>query len=267
MPKATSRPKPTARKDPLSKPPTKESTATNDKDDKTKPDEPNPSKDPKASHLYTDDNPSTTLHGTGFKDAATAHHTLSLIATRSLTYQFQTVNTLFHRARNHPSVKRTRSKTAEDKSESEGPAGILAAIDVFQTWLETTYPASKGALRAGGGFKPLLSKKCVERFLPGLEERGVGKEALEFARLYVSLPRNRRLGNVLVDEGEPGGKDWEVMRYEALDGLVEAGKEEGGSWEEGELWDGEGELSEVHARLVAWGWSPVGERRLERVKG
>lgn len=37
--------------------------------------DPKPEKDPKTSHLYTDDNPETTLHGTGFKDAATAHKT------------------------------------------------------------------------------------------------------------------------------------------------------------------------------------------------
>lgn len=32
-------------------------------------------KDPKASHLFTDDNPATTLPGTGFKDADTATNT------------------------------------------------------------------------------------------------------------------------------------------------------------------------------------------------
>lgn len=32
-------------------------------------------KDPKDSHLYTDDNPETTLQGTGFKDATTANNT------------------------------------------------------------------------------------------------------------------------------------------------------------------------------------------------
>lgn len=32
-------------------------------------------KDPKSSHLYTDDNPETTLQGTGFKDADAANKT------------------------------------------------------------------------------------------------------------------------------------------------------------------------------------------------
>lgn len=38
-------------------------------------DDAKPVKDPKDSHLYTDDNPETSLQGTGFKDAATADKT------------------------------------------------------------------------------------------------------------------------------------------------------------------------------------------------
>jgi hypothetical protein len=52
-------------------------------------------KDPKDSHLYTDDNPETTLHGTGFKDSDAAKHTIKLVSKRSLTYQFQTINTMY----------------------------------------------------------------------------------------------------------------------------------------------------------------------------
>lgn len=42
---------------------------------KAKAEEAKPAKDPKDSHLYTDDNPETSLQGTGFKDAATANKT------------------------------------------------------------------------------------------------------------------------------------------------------------------------------------------------
>lgn len=41
-----------------------------------------PAKDPKDSHLYTDDNPETTLQGTGFKDAATADKTSKYLGGR-----------------------------------------------------------------------------------------------------------------------------------------------------------------------------------------
>jgi hypothetical protein len=272
MPKATRAKGSSSRKDPISKPSKQEGSASKSKA------EPQPSveetsdndnakpaakgttrKDTgKDSHLYTDDNPATTLHGTGFKDAATANNTLELISKRSLTYQFQTINTLFNRARNHPSVKKA-------KSPDQAPAGISEAMEIFKTWLDETYPASKDALRAGG-FKPLLSKPLVGKHLENITtakgDGVVDAEAAEFASLYVSLPKNRRLGNVLMDDEKPGEADWEVRRYEALNKLVPEGDEDGKGWAGERLWDRKGGLSAEHLNLVAWGWSPIGERSL-----
>jgi hypothetical protein len=276
MPKAHSTRSKTssARKDPISKPqkeetgnpkPKSQSKKATSSDESPKPSPPKEKatrKDTgKNSHLYTDDNPSTTLHGTGFRDAETANHTLSLISKRSLTYQFQTVNTLYHRAQNHPSIKKA-------KDSDEGPQGIKDALAIFKTWLDETYPASKAALRVGGGFKPLLSKTVVTKIMPALEanKAKIGSDALEFATLYTSLPKNRRLGNVLLDDEKPGEADWEVKRYEALASLVPEGKEESKSWDKAELWDGEGGLSTEHLKLAAWAWSPVGDRGLAKVK-
>lgn len=271
MPKATRAKASSSRKDPISKPSKQEGSVSKSKA------EPQPSEETsdndnakpaakratrkdtgKDSHLYTDDNAATTLHGTGFKDAATANHTLELISKRSLTYQFQTINTLFNRARNHHSVKKA-------KSPDQAPAGISEAMEIFKTWLDETYPASKASLRAGG-FKPLLSKGLVGKHLENITTaKGSGvidSEAADFASLYVSLPKNRRLGNVLMDDEKPGEADWEVRRYEALNKLVPEGDEDGKGWAEEGLWDGKGGLSAEHLNLVAWGWSPIGERSL-----
>jgi hypothetical protein len=131
MPKATRAKASSSRKDPISKPSKQEEPTSKSKskpqtsektsdDDSAKPaTKKTTRKDTgKDSHLYTDDNPSTTLHGTGFKDAETANNTLELISKRSLTYQFQTINTLFHRARNHPSVKKAKTP---DQPQPESP--------------------------------------------------------------------------------------------------------------------------------------------------
>lgn len=76
-----------------------------------------PAKDPKDSHLYTDDNPETTLHGTGFKDSETAKHTIDLVNKRSLTYQFQTINTMYVMLQSDSSSKLTDpSGTTEPKA-------------------------------------------------------------------------------------------------------------------------------------------------------
>lgn len=275
MPKATRSKTTASRKDPISKPPKKEAgkiepksktkngDPTDDSSSKTSPpkEEKKSRKDTgKDSHLYTDDNPSTTLHGTGFKDADTANNTISLMSKRSLTYQFQTINTLYHRARNHPSIK--KAKTSDD-----GPQGIKDALAIFKTWLDETYPAAKAALRVGGGFKPLVSKSFVTKILPTLEDNKskIGSDALEFATLYASLPKNRRLGNVLINDEKPGEADWEVKRYEALASLVPENKEEAKGWDKAALWDGDSGLTPEHMKLVAWAWSPVGDRGLAKV--
>lgn len=209
----------------------------------------------KDSHLYTDDNPSTTIHGTGFKDKAAAERTLDLIKKRSLIYQFQTVNTMYNRAKHHPAMKKAVEGSAST-------ADMQAAMSIFRHWLDVTYPAERDALRAGG-FKPLLSKKVVEKYLERIRESAaVDVMGKRFAGVYCGLGKGKKLGNVLVDEGRPEEADWERTRYAALDGLVPEGWEgEVEEWE-GELWSEEGDVSERHLGLIAWGWSPVAERKL-----
>lgn len=214
------------------------------------------SKDPKDSHLYTDDNPATTIHGTGFKDKSAALRTLDLIKNRSPIYQFQTVNTMYHRAKHHPAMKKAADGAASTQ-------GMREAMEVFRTWLDETYPAAKDDLRAGG-FKPLLSKKVMERYLERIEgSSSVSADAKAFAKVYVNLPKGKKLGNVLVDDSKPMEQDWEARRYEALASLVPAGKEGGEKeWKLSELWNDDRKMTDQHLELVAWAWSPVAESKL-----
>jgi len=200
------------------------------------------SKDPKASHLYTDDNPQTTLRGTGFKDADKAHHTLKLVSQRSLTYQFQTINTMLYRAKGH------KHKTP----------GIEAAIKIFQEWVDG-YKEEKAALRS----LPLLSKGKVEEYLEKYDQGDCGtegepddelKHAEEFARMYVDLGARKRLANVLYDNEHPEKEDWEVRRYKHLCSAVDEKKK----YEVGDLWIDERERlpTKQHLKMILWGFSP-----------
>lgn len=63
------------------------------------------------SHLYTDDNPESTLHGTGFSSAETAERTIKLVSKRSRLYQFQVINTMYNRAKH---VGYTRQEANSD---------------------------------------------------------------------------------------------------------------------------------------------------------
>ncbi|KUI69623.1 hypothetical protein VM1G_05096 [Cytospora mali] len=191
---------------------------------------------PKRSHLYTDDTPETALQGGGFKDAETANKTIALVSKRSLTYQWQTINTMYNRAKHHP--KKTKD--------------IEAAEAVFKAWLKDAYPKQKREQRA---FKP-LSKKTVETFLPLLQQaQGIDTT---FAEMYVSLEARKRLANTLVNDKEPGEPDWDKTRTDALARLV---PEDGGIADD-RLWGEDGQPAKDHLSLIAWAWSPVSEYKL-----
>jgi len=52
--------------------------------------------------LYSDDNPKTTLKGTGFKNKEKAEETIKLIKNKEINYQKQVINTMINRAKYHP---------------------------------------------------------------------------------------------------------------------------------------------------------------------
>lgn len=175
-------------------------------------------------------------------------------------------------------------------------------MSIFRTWLDTTYPTLQTSLRAQG-FKPLLSKSVVNIYLSQIQAASATTPSppnknknnnnnnsnsktqcdnnnnnkhtnSTFAEIYTTLPKGKKLGNVLVDESQPGEADWEIRRYQALDRIVPEGmeeekekekeeeeKEKGRSWKE-LLWDEEGKVSEWHLSMIAWAWSPVSERKL-----
>lgn len=194
------------------------------------------------SHLYTDDNPATTLKGTGFKDATTALRTIELVSKRSLTYQFQTINTMLHRARHHPHATPEMQK----------------AITILADWT-ATYKTRKSELLT---YK-LLPKAVVEKYLPSAESHNEDQENegdsvnTEFAVIYISLPPKARLANTLVNPKQPGEEDWEVCRYRALCALTHHQKR---AFLAEELWDSDGVPSEIHLRMIMWSYSPASKK-------
>ena len=73
------------------------------------------------SRLYTDENPATTIKGTGFKNERIAKRTIELTSQPGVRYkQYWTIRAMRERAFHHPN----KSK------------GILDAIKVFDEWLE-----------------------------------------------------------------------------------------------------------------------------------
>lgn len=164
--------------------------------------------------------------------------------------------------------------------EGKGNEAMKEAIEIFEQWLSSTYPEAKEKMKTEGrDFKPLLKKDVVKRYLDRIralessdsddstegegesEEKERRKRGVEFAGIYVELPKGKRLANVLVNDEQPGGDDWDGLRCKELTRLRDERVEKSLEGEDG-LWTEKGGASEWHLRCIAWAWSPVGERRL-----
>ena len=95
--------------------------------------------------LYSDDNPSDTVKGTGYGDEETAKKTLNIIKSVDKQRQMQIVNTLYNRAKHH----------------TNQTAGMRAAMSIFKKWIEdnkqnemVTEAAGKSVAFAFGRFNP-----------------------------------------------------------------------------------------------------------------
>ena len=69
--------------------------------------------------LYENYNPITTIKGLGFKDEKTALQTIELIKKKPLKYQKSVINTMYYRAKYHPSQTQNMRK----------------AMKIFKKWL------------------------------------------------------------------------------------------------------------------------------------
>jgi len=94
-------------------------------------------------HLYSDDHPETTLKGTGFKDAETAHRTIELVMKhKPRNRQIWTINAMYHRAKHHPNQT----------------ASMREAMKIFQSWVDD-YKIEKGKNDCDTAKKKKTTKK------------------------------------------------------------------------------------------------------------
>lgn len=200
----------------------------------------------KDSHLYTDDNPDTTLHGTGFQDSAAAQRTIHLVRKRSLTYQFQVVNTMYYRAKHHPHPN----------------ARMQSAMDIFQEWLGQ-YQTRKMDITKYKTVKRPLVAATLKAFEGGdltltnstSASPGAFKAGLSWARIYVDMPTGKRLANTLTTT-DPEQPDMDSLRTLHLQQLVpqDSSTAKQQAWRPNQ--SGPGRISDIHLQWLLFGYSP-----------
>lgn len=159
------------------------------------------SKSKSKSKLYSDDHPLTSLQGTGFKNENSAIHTIKIIKNRSLKYQYDVINTMYNRAKYHP------SQTVDMKQ----------AMKIFSSWLLNYNTAKKR--EHNYNFLPLSIVKKYEKLA---EEYGVSEVARGikpsiksdegFLQVYLRVKSPHKLQYIPIKKNKPEGQDYFTFR-------------------------------------------------------
>ena len=152
----------------------------------------------KSSNLYTDDNPKTTIKGTGFANKESAERTLDLIKHRSLGYQFALINTLYNRAKFHP------NRTNEIFSAMKVFATFIAEYKKLKTTEDKLYP-----------FLPLDIIKSYEKLasIYKISEvaRGIKKSTktdMGWLKMLTNVTHPNKLQFIPIKQSNPKGEDY-----------------------------------------------------------
>jgi hypothetical protein len=203
----------------------------------------------KSLNLYTDDNPKTTIHGTGFANKEAALKTLELIKHRSLGYQFALVNTLYNRARYHPYV-------TKDMHE---------AMKVFINFLHKNKKEKKDQDK----LYPFVSldiiksyEKLAQKYRVSEVARGVKpsiKTDMGFLKMLKHVSHPNKLQFIPIKKSNPQGEDYWSYRINFIKSRLAQMKST-----DTPLFYTEGKYSgfptKQHIILIMHGYSPLGKK-------
>jgi len=149
----------------------------------------------KNNELYSDNNPSTTLIGTGFVDENKAVQTLRLIRKRSIIYQKSVVNTMYNRAKFHP------NKTKN----------MIQAMKIFKKWM-----IKNNKTKRKYEYLPLKIINKYEKFIKSSK-----LESFEIFSIYKKIKgKFNKMPFILIDENKPDGMDYDIFREKILNKLL-----------------------------------------------
>jgi hypothetical protein len=203
----------------------------------------------KSLNLYTDDNPQTTIHGTGFTNKEAANKTLELIKHRSLGYQFALVNTMYNRARYHPHV-------TKDMHE---------AMKVFMNFLYK-YKKEKKEQDKLYPFIPLdiikSYEKLAQKYRVSEVARGVKpsiKTDMGFLKMLKHVSHPNKLQFIPIKKSNPQGEDYWSYRINFIKSRLAQMKSTNTP-----LFYSDGKYSgfptKQHVILIMHGYSPLGDK-------
>jgi hypothetical protein len=208
--------------------------------------------------LFSDNNPTTTVPNTGFKDSKIAQKTIDDMKDRDIIFQFQVINTMYNRALQ----VLKQSKSLESKK------NIASAIALFKKWLND-YKTNK---RGDKEKLPYLSVNAINKleFLAKYYDishkaRGLEKPTLTdkgFLVIYRTVKGTpAKLRNLPVKKSVSDGQTWDKQRNQYIKRRIQMLKKAGYGliYKDGEH---KGLPTILHVNMMMNGYSPMNEKKL-----
>lgn len=199
-------------------------------------------------NLYTDNNPETTLKGTGYKDKKKALETLKLISHRSIIYQKSVVTTMYYRAKNHP------NKTQD----------MMDAMNIFGKWLKdnkkTTIKYGYLDLKIVKIYEKLAEYYDISHVARGLKK--ASKTDKGFLVIYKKYKGNKnKLPFIPVLNNKPSGMDFDIYREKFINARLGQMK-----YAKVKLYTPEGLPTKQHTILIMHAYSPDPKGIIDKIK-
>jgi hypothetical protein len=196
--------------------------------------------------LFGSETTETTFQGAGFKDKEKALETMQLLEGRDIAFQFQIINSMFHRAK----VIHKRTKDPEKLR------NLAEAIETFEAWLNDYRSHSRA--KENLTYLPL---DVVEAFQPLADRYGVKTEVPDVEASFHKVYREaggdlKKLRVLKVNPDDEMSVTWDVHRNKHLKPLVDRIKSDDAP----PLYRTEDKVkglpTKEHVELVMWGYSP-----------
>lgn len=202
-------------------------------------------------HLFTDDNPESTVPNTGFANKEIVLKTLKDMEHRDIVYQFQVINTMYHRGL---SVVKQTKDDGKKRDINEG-------LSLYKKWLSNYKSQDRKkemhpylSLDVVNELEALAEYYDISRKARGLDTST--KSDKGFLQVYREVKGNEKmLRTIPIKASNPGGITWDKYRNQYLTRRKTMLKNAGYG-----LYHTSGELkglpTKLHVNMIMWGYSP-----------
>ncbi|KAJ8873632.1 hypothetical protein PR048_024454 [Dryococelus australis] len=194
--------------------------------------------------LFGSETTELTFQGAGFKDKDKALETIKLLDGRDISFQFQIINSMYHRAK--VILKRTK--------DAEKVQNLTEAVETFETWLND-YRAHSRA-KENFTYLPLEVVEGYDKLAERYGIKGPENGTPSFLQVYKAAEGDLKKLRVLkVDKDDESSVTWDVNRNRNLKSVSERIRLDHLPLYETDQ-EYRGLPSKEHVEMIMWGYSP-----------